>query len=142
MTNDHEISINNVNSKLKDLNIFEMFKSDDNDEEEDDKGKNLLEKLEKLNSKIKLTTEKMSKVDETNFKLVKETQNIKNAQAMNTRNISLNKKALEEILSKTNEIEKKLNIDTGKENQNITTPNNQQSEYISSDTNDKNNLVN
>jgi len=142
MTNDHEISINNVNSKLKDLNIFEMFKSDDNDEEEDDKGKNLLEKLEKLNSKIKLTTEKMSKVDETNFKLVKETQNIKNAQAMNTRNISLNKKALEEILSKTNEIEKKLNIDTGKENQNITTPNNQLSEYISSDTNDKNNLVN
>ena len=137
MTNDHEISINNVNSKLKDLNIFEMFKSDDNEDEEDDKGKNLLEKLEKLNSKIKLTTEKMSKVDETNFKLVKETQNIKNAQAMNTRNISLNKKALEEILSKTNEIEKKLNIDTTKENQNITTPNNQLSEYISSDTNEK-----
>ena len=74
-----------------------MFKSDDNEDEEDDKGKNLLEKLEKLSSKIKLTTEKMSKVDETNFKLVKETQNIKNAQAMNTRNISLNKKALEEI---------------------------------------------
>ena len=69
-----------------------MFKSDDNEDEEDDKGKNLLEKLEKLSSKIKLTTEKMSKVDETNFKLVKETQNIKNAQAMNTRNISLNKK--------------------------------------------------
>ena len=101
MTNDHEISINNVNSKLKDLNIFEMFKSDDNENEEDDKGKSLIEKLEKLSSKIKLTTEKMSKVDETNFKLVKETQNIKNAQAMNTRNISLNKKALEEILSKT-----------------------------------------
>ena len=59
MTNDHKISINNVNSKLKDLNIFEMFKSDDNDEEEDDKGKNLIEKLEKINSKIKLTTEKM-----------------------------------------------------------------------------------
>ena len=142
MTNDHEISINNVNSKLKDLNIFEMFKSDDNENEEDDKGKNLIEKLEKLSSKIKLTTEKMSKVDETNFKLVKETQNIKNAQAMNTRNISLNKKALEEILSKTNEIEKKLNIDSNKENKSITTPINQLSEYIASDSNDKNNLGN
>jgi hypothetical protein len=142
MTNDHEISINNVNSKLKDLNIFEMFKSDDNEDVEDDKGKNLIEKLEKLSSKIKLTTEKMSKVDETNFKLVKETQNIKNAQAMNTRNISLNKKALEEILSKTNEIEKKLNIDSNKENKSITTPINQLSEYIASDSNDKNNLGN
>ena len=142
MTNDHEISINNVNSKLKDLNIFEMFKSDDNENEEDDKGRNLIEKLEKLSSKIKLTTEKMSKVDETNFKLVKETQNIKNAQAMNTRNISLNKKALEEILSKTNEIEKKLNIDSNKENKSITTPINQLSEYIASDSNDKNNLGN
>jgi hypothetical protein len=142
MTNDHEISINNVNSKLKDLNIFEMFKSDDNENEEDDKGKSLIEKLEKLSSKIKLTTEKMSKVDETNFKLVKETQNIKNAQAMNTRNISLNKKALEEILSKTNEIEKKLNIDSNKDNKSITTPINQLSEYIVSDSNDKNNLGN
>ena len=142
MTNDHEISINNVNSKLKDLNIFEMFKSEDNENEEDDKGKSLIEKLEKLSSKIKLTTEKMSKVDETNFKLVKETQNIKNAQAMNTRNISLNKKALEEILSKTNEIEKKLNIDSNKENKSITTPINQLSEYIASDSNDKNNLGN
>ena len=119
-----------------------MFKSDDNEDEEDDKGKNLLEKLEKLSSKIKLTTEKMSKVDETNFKLVKETQNIKNAQAMNTRNISLNKKALEEILSKTNEIEKKLNIDSNKDNKSITTPINQLSEYIASDSNDKNNLGN
>ena len=142
MTNDHEISINNVNSKLKDLNIFEMFKSDDNEDEEDDKGKNLIEKLEKLSSKIKLTTEKMSKVDETNFKLAKETQNIKNAQAMNTRNISLNKKALEEILSKTNEIEKKLNIDSNKDNKSITTPINHLSEYIASDSNDKNNLGN
>ncbi len=119
-----------------------MFKSDDNEDEEDDKGKNLLEKLEKLSSKIKLTTEKMSKVDETNFKLVKETQNIKNAQAMNTRNISLNKKALEEILSKTNEIEKKLNIDSNKDNKSITTPINQLSEYIASDSNDNNNLGN
>ena len=119
-----------------------MFKSDDNEDEEDDKGKNLIEKLEKLSSKIKLTTEKMSKVDETNFKLVKETQNIKNAQAMNTRNISLNKKALEEILSKTNEIEKKLNIDSNKDNKSITTPINQLSEYIASDSNDKNNLGN
>ena len=142
MSNEHENNIKNINSTLKDLNIFELFKSDDNDDEENDKGINLLEKLEKLTSNIKLTNEKMSKVDETNFKLVKETQNIKNAQAMNTRNISLNKKALEEILSKTNEIEKKLGVEQNNYNKNIITNNNQLSEDIVSESNEKNILTN
>ena len=110
MTNNHENSINLTNMKLKELNIFELFKSDENDDEEqEDTGTNLIEKLEKLNSKIKLNSEKMSKVDETNFKLVKETQNIKNAQDMNKRNILLNKQSIEELNSKISELEKKLN---------------------------------
>ena len=110
MTNNHENSINLTNMKLKELNIFELFKSDENDDEEqEDTGTNLIEKLEKLNSKIKLNSEKMSKVDETNFKLVKETQNIKNAQDMNKRNILINKQSIEELNSKISELEKKLN---------------------------------
>ena len=124
--------------KLNDLNIFELFKSDDNDEDKNNEGNNILDKLEKIASKIKLTSEKVSKVEETNFKLEKDVQNIKNAQNMNIRNISLNKKSLEEISSKISEIEKKMNSDVNKEIKNIISPSNQQSEDIISDLNDKN----
>ena len=55
-----------------------MFKSDDEEENQDNNSeRNLIEKLESFNSKIKLTIDKMKKVDETNFKLSKETQDIK-----------------------------------------------------------------
>ena len=134
MTNNHENSINLTNMKLKDLNIFELFKSDDNDEEQEDTGTNLIEKLEKLNSKLKLNSEKMSKVDETNFKLVKETQNIKNAQDMNKRNILLNKQSIEELNSKIAELEKKLNPDPTQMATNIRT---QSPENISSNIKEK-----
>ena len=104
-------SINQTNEKLKDLNIFEMFKSDDEEENQDNNsGRNLIEKLESFNSKIKLTIDKMKKVDETNFKLSKETQDIKNAQDMNKRNILLNKKSIEEMYSKLLELENKKGI--------------------------------
>ena len=142
MANEHEININNINSKLKDFNIFELFKSDDNDEEDNDKKNNLIEKLEKLTSNIKLTNEKMAKVDETNFKSVKETQNLKNAQEMNTRNISLNKKTLEELLSKANEIEKKLNKEPSNYDKNIIITNNQLSKNKTSDSKEKNKFTN
>ena len=124
--------------KLNDLNIFELFKSDDNDEDKNNEGNNILDKLEKIASKIKLTSEKVSKVEETNFKLERDVQNIKNAQNMNIRNISLNKKSLEEMSSKISEIEKKMNSDFNKEIKNIISPSNQQSEDIISDLNDKN----
>ena len=54
----------------------------------------------------------MKKVDETNFKLSKETQDIKNAQDMNKRNILLNKKSIEEMSSKLLELENKINKDS------------------------------
>ena len=124
--------------KLNDLNIFELFKSDDNDEDKNNEGNNILDKLEKIASKIKLTSEKVSKVEETNFKLEKDVQNIKNAQNMNIRNISLNKKSLEEMSSKISEIEKNMNSDFNKEIKNIISPSNQQSEVIITALNDKN----
>ena len=50
--------------KLNDLNIFELFKSDDNDKDKNNEGNNILDKLEKIASKIKLTSEKVSKVED------------------------------------------------------------------------------
>ena len=84
----------------------------------------------------------MAKVDEANFKLVKETQNIKNAQSMNTRNISLNKKSLEEIFSKITEIEKKINTESITEpKNNLISSNIQPSEDIPTVENEKNNTA-
>ena len=94
--------------KLKDLNLFELFKSDEENKEQNKEGNNLIEKLESISSTIKLNSEKMTKLDESNFKLMKEIQNIKNAQDMFKINISLNKQSIEEMQSKQNELEKKL----------------------------------
>lgn len=138
MGNEHGNSINKIKIKLNDLNIFEMFKSDDNEEEGNNEGKTLIEKLEKINSNLKLTSEKISKVEETNYKLLRETQNLKNAQDMHSRNISLNKKSLEEIIPKISELEKKINSDLNKENI-ISSPNKPQSEEIKTDLAEKNN---
>ena len=102
--------------KLKDLNIFELFSTGDENKEQKNEGNNLIEKLENISSKIKLNSEKMAKLDESNFKLMKEIQNIKNAQDMIKRNISLNKQSIEEIQSKQNEFEKKMQNLPNKEN--------------------------
>jgi len=108
MVNEHEKYINQINMKLKELNIFEIFSTDDENKEEKNEGNNLIEKLESINSKIKLNSEKMIKLDESNFKLMNEIQNIKNAQDMIKRNNSLNKQSIEEIQSKQNDFERKI----------------------------------
>ena len=93
---------------------MELFKSmGDNS----DKGQSnnilvsLIDDVEKnLNSKLKISDEKMLKIEETNFKMVKDVQNIQNSQDLNNRNIENNKKILEELYIKVREIEDKLSI--------------------------------
>ena len=71
----------------------------------------LIDDVEKnLNSKLKISDEKMLKIEETNFKMVKDVQNIQNSQDLNNRNIENNKKILEELYIKVREIEDKLSI--------------------------------
>ena len=70
MVNEHEKYINQINMKLKELNMFEIFSTDGENKEEKNEGNNLIEKLESINSKIKLNSEKMTKLDESNFKLM------------------------------------------------------------------------
>ena len=64
----------------------------------------------KINERLKLAGEKMVKVDESNFKMVKEVQNIRNSQDLNNRNIESNKNIVNEIYMKLRDIEKQLNI--------------------------------
>ena len=112
---DQDDVLKDIKLKLKDFNILELFKSiGDNS----DKGQNnnilisLIDNLDKnLNSKLKISDEKMAKIEESNFKMLKDIQNIKNSQDLNNRNIENNKKTLEELYIKYRDIDKKVNID-------------------------------
>ena len=68
---------------------------------------NLVSNLEKkFNSKSKITDERLNKIEETNYKLVKETQNLKNAQDGNKRSIKSLKQANDDLLSNMQNLEK------------------------------------
>jgi predicted nucleic acid-binding Zn-ribbon protein len=126
MVNEHEKYINQINMKLKDLNIFELFKSDNEENEQNNEKNNLFDKLENISSKIKLNSEKISKVEESNYKMSRDILNIKNSQEMMRRNILSNKQSIEEIQSKIDEQEKKLENVPNKENKpTIPNPENQ-----------------
>ena len=113
--NEHDNSLKDIQVKLKDFNIIELFKSIGNNSENGNNTNifaNLIDNLDKnVNEKIKINEEKMSKIDESNFKMVKDVQNVKNAQDLNNRNIENNKKIIEEIYIKARDIEQKLNYD-------------------------------
>jgi len=115
LINEHDNSLKDIQVKLKDFNIIELFKSIGNNSENGNNTNifaNLIDNLDKnVNEKIKINEEKMSKIDESNFKMVKDVQNVKNAQDLNNRNIENNKKIIEEIYIKVRDIEQKLNYD-------------------------------
>ena len=114
-TEEQEKELKDIKLKLKDFNILELLKSF-GDNSEDGKNNNtvlrLIENIDKkVNSKLKLTDEKMLKVDESNFKILKEVQNIRNSQDLNNRNIESNKKIIEEMFIKIKDLENQLNTD-------------------------------
>ena len=113
--NMNDKSLNDIRIKLKDFNVLEIFKSIGNNTENGQNNNILLSLIDNLdknfNSKIKLTEEKMSKIDEANFKMIKDVQNIKNSQDFNNRNIENNKKTIEEIYIKLKDIEKTISND-------------------------------
>ena len=115
LINEHDNSLKDIQVKLKDFNIIELFKSIGNNSENGNNTNifsNLIDNLDKnVNEKIKIVEEKMSKNDESTFKMVKDVQNVKNAQDLNNRNIENNKKIIEEIYIKVRDIEQKLNYD-------------------------------
>ena len=111
----YDKSLNEIKVKLKDFNVLEIFKSI-GDSSENGQNNNiiisLIDNLDKsFNSKLTITEEKMAKLDESNFKMIKDVQNIKNSQDFNNRNIENNKKTIEEIYIKLKDIEKKVNTD-------------------------------
>ena len=112
--NEQEKSLKEIKLKLKDFNIFEIFKSIGNTSENGQNNNILISLIDNLdnniNSKLKITEDKMAKLDETNFKIFQDVQNLKNIQDLNNRNIDTNKKTLEELYIKTRDIEQKINV--------------------------------
>ena len=119
-SDEHEKELTDTKLKLKDFNVFELFKSFEENSEEGKNNNivlNLIEQIDKkVNEKLKLTDEKMLKVDESNFKMSKEVQNIRNSQDLNNRNIENNKKVIEEMYIKLRDLEKQLNTDLNERN--------------------------
>ena len=68
---------------------------------------NLVSNLEKkFNSKSKTTDDRLNKIEETNYKLSKDSQNLKNTQDYNKRSINNLKQTNEDIISNMRNIEK------------------------------------
>ena len=116
LTTEHDTDIKDTKTKLKDFNILELLKAIGEDGNKTGENNNiiltLLDNLDKkYDTKIKVTDEKLIKLEESNFKMEKEIQNINNNQDINKRNIDRNKRTEEEMYIKLKELEKKVNSD-------------------------------
>ena len=107
-----ETKLKDMDLKMQDFNIAELLKEnakmgDENGGEGNNLLLNLVSNLEKkFNSKSKITDERLNKIEETNFKLVKDSQNLKNAQDGNKRSIKSLKQANDDLLSNMQNLEK------------------------------------
>ena len=98
-----------IEIKFKEFNIIDILKSDTEEGTDKKLILGLISNLEKkLNMKIKFLEEKISKIYSSGFKMEKDTQNIKNSQNLNKRQIDKIKKQLEEINIKEENINNTL----------------------------------
>ena len=116
LTTEHDTDIKDTKTKLKDFNILELLKAIGEDGNKAGENNNiiltLLDNLDKkYDTKMKVTDEKLTKIEESNFKMEKDIQNITNTQDINKRNIDSNKRTEEEMYIKLKELEKKVNSD-------------------------------
>ena len=113
---DFEKKINDINTNTtpQEINMAELLKSNDiaGDVEGEENNKvvlNLITKLEsKINNKMKINDERLSKIEQNNFKSQKEIQNIKNAQDLNKRNINMLKQSNENMITNLRILESKI----------------------------------
>ena len=111
MADDHHRKIRNIESKIQDFNILELFKNSNGEDGENSNMIVLINNLDKkFSSKINLIDEKMKKIEEINYKTNKDVQNIVNSSDLNKRNFNHMKESQESLENKINNIEKKLNL--------------------------------
>ena len=110
---DFEKKLNEINSKTQDLNLADVLKANvadmEGEEGQNNLALNLITKLEsKFNEKIKTIEARLNKLEESNFKFVKDIQNIKNAQDLSKRNINAFKQSIENIVTNLRTMEAKI----------------------------------
>ena len=110
--------LKDMDLKIQDFNIADLLKSNtgaiEGGQEEgggvnNNLVLNLISNLEKkFNAKSKATDERLNKLEETNFKLSKETQNLKNAQDGNKRTLNNMKQINDDLISNMKNLENKI----------------------------------
>ena len=108
-----EKKLDEISSKTQDINMAEVLKSNmelmEGEEGNNNLALNLLAKLEtKFNNQIKEVEKRINKIEESNFKSLKDIQNIKNAQDLNKRNINMLKQTNENIITNIRNMETKI----------------------------------
>ena len=104
----------NTNTPQQEMNMADLLKANDItgdiDGEENNKVViNLITKLEsRMNNKMKMNDERLSKMEQNNYKSQKEIQNIKNAQDLNKRNINMLKQSNENMITNLRILESKI----------------------------------
>jgi len=111
LTNIHEDKIKALELKSEDLNIVDMFKGSGDNISLGNISVDVIKTLEnKFNSKMKLNDEKVIKLEESNFKLVRQVQNVKNSHDLIKRNIDNIKSSIEEMDNKNENLNKKIDM--------------------------------
>ena len=111
MVEDNEKRIQNIEDKMKDMNILGMFKGLGGENGDSDNFIKMMNNLDnKLSTKINLIEEKMKKIEETNFKTNKDVQKVLNTFDLNKRNFEHLKENIESLDNKFNTFE--LNTNT------------------------------
>ena len=110
MTNEHHRKLRNIESKVQDLNILELFKNNGGENGEDSNVVSLINNLDKkISTKINFIDEKMKKTEEIIFKTNRDVQNIINSSDLNKRNLIHLKQIQDSLGNKINTIEQMIN---------------------------------
>ena len=110
IANENQNRTKNIESKIQDLNILELFKNNNGENGEDSNMLTLVNNLDKkITSKLNFLDEKMKKIEEINYKSNRDVQNLLNSSDLNKRNMNYMKQSIETFQKKINEIEKNLN---------------------------------
>ena len=108
--NEHQKKIVNLESKIQDLNILELFKSTGNENGEETNIVSLINNLDKkVTSKINFIDEKMKSIEEITYKSNRDVKNVVNSADLNKRNFNQMKEEQELLEHKVNNIEQLLN---------------------------------
>ena len=98
---ENEEKFKDIDIKMQDFNVIDMLKGNAGEGGDMNVTLGLISNLEKkVNAKIKLLEEKISKIDSNSFKIEREALNIKNSQNLNKRQIDQIKKQIEEMNTK------------------------------------------